>query len=88
MKINKSILYKPVCILYRKDEFFKMWLPLRKCTEVTGCGNGKEGYLHFISKPFVCIFLPFTCNIHFNVSRGFVSDKIKNLFCLSLYNIL
>lgn len=54
-----------------KDKFLKIWLPLRKCAEVTGCGNRKGRYLNFISKPFVCIFLPFTCHIHFNVSRGF-----------------
>lgn len=87
MKINKLILYKLVCIFYRKDEFFKMCLFLRKCIEVIGCGNGKEGYLYFILKFFVCIFLLFICNIYFNVSRGFVSDKIKNFFCLFLYNI-
>lgn len=71
-----------------KNNFFKIWLPLRKCTEETGCRNRKERYLNFISKPFVYIFLPFTCIIHFDVSRSFVSDGIKNFFCLSLYNVL
>lgn len=57
-----------------------MWLYLRKGTGVTGCGSENEGYLHFVSKPFVCIFSPFICNIHFNINRGSLSDGIKNFF--------